>query len=1031
MDPVQIAAVSSPAEANPGPTWPQSKCPWGAPKNPTISCSLADVMSEQLAKELQLEEEDSAFPEVTSVVEGPFISGENIDTSSDLMLAQMLQMEFDREYDAQLRREEKKFNGDSKVSISFENYRKVHPFEDSDSSEDEVDWQDTRHDPYRADKPTTTPKKGFIGKGKDITTKHDEVVCGRKNTARMENFAPEFQVGDGIGMDLKLSNHVFNALKQHAYSEERRSARLHEKKEHSTAEKAVDPKTRLILYKMVSSGMLETITGCISTGKESVVFHAYGGSLTEDSKPVPSECAIKVFKTTLNEFKNRDKYIKDEYRFKDRFSKMNPRKIIRLWAEKEMHNLTRWLEMIRETPMPPSGPELLDEFQLLRPDDVDKVLGRVRPTTCLLDPCPSWLIKDSKHGIGTWILEVVNASLKESRVPAPLKEAVVRPVLKKASLDPEMATTYRPVANIPFLGKVLERVVAGQLQALLDETDYLDPFQSGFRPGYGTESALVALYDDLCREKDRGSASLLVLLDLSAAFDTIDHGILLDRLAGLGVGGTALQWFCSYLNGRFQKVVLGDYGSAPWQLCHGVPQGSILSPLLFNIYMKPLGEVVRRCGLRNHQYADYTQLYLSFSTNPGEAVAVLNWCLAEVMGWMRANKLKLNPDKTEVLLVGGSGFREGELNLVLNRVALPPRDKVRSLGVLLDPELSLEAQVTAAARSAFLQLRLIHQLRPYLECDCLATVTHALVTSRLDFCNALYVGLPLKMVRTLQLVQNRAARLLMGTGRYVHMTPVLRQLHWLPIEVRAQFKVLVMTYKALNGLGPGYLKEHLRPYMPSCPLRSAGEALLREPSVKEIRRVVTRRRAFSAVAPKMQKAGIPCPQVVTLKKHVLVMSFVGQDQVPAPKLKEVKLSSEDMKKAYYQVLHMMQQLYKECGLIHADLSEYNMLWHRGQVWLIDVSQSVEPTYLHGLEFLFRDCRNVSQFFQKNGVSEALNERELFNAVSGLNVAADNEVDFLAEIELLEKMNEDHIQKHGKKVSFFSDDDRGPQTFCYK
>ncbi|KAF7249722.1 RNA-directed DNA polymerase from mobile element jockey [Varanus komodoensis] len=288
---------------------------------------------------------------------------------------------------------------------------------------------------------------------------------------------------------------------------------------------------------------------------------------------------------------------------------------------------------------------------------------------------------------------------EKEQVPAPLKKAVIRPVLKKASLDPEMAANYRPVANIPFLGKVLERVVAGQLQAHLDETDYLDPFQSGCRPGYGTESALVALYDDLCR-KDRGSASLLVLLDLSAAFDTIDHGILLDRLAGVGVRGTALQWFRSYLNDRFQKVVLGDYGSAPWQLCHGVPQGSILSPLLFNIYLKPLGEVVRRCGLRNHQYADDTQFYLSFSTNPGEAVAVLNRCLAEVMGWMRANKLKLNPDKTLVLLVDGSSSWVGDLDLVLNGVALPLKDRVRSLGVLLNPELSLEAQISNTLKTS-------------------------------------------------------------------------------------------------------------------------------------------------------------------------------------------------------------------------------------------------------------------------------------------------------------------------------------------
>ncbi|XP_015252279.1 PREDICTED: serine/threonine-protein kinase RIO3 [Cyprinodon variegatus] len=489
------------------------KSPWGSVGPAPPACSLTDVMSEQLAR--QLDEENSAFPGLSDPAADLLLSEDAADTTSDLMLAQMLQMQFDREFDDQLRREEKKFNGDSKVSISFENYRMVHPYEDSDSSEDEVDWQDTRRDPYKADKPQTTPRRGFSGKGKNITTKHDEVMCGRKNTARMDNFAPEVQVGDGLGMDLKLSNQVFNSLKRHCYSEQRRSARLHEKKEHSTAEHAVDPRTRLLMYKMVNAGVLENINGCISTGKESVVFHGDGGSLEE--QPVPEEVVLKVFKTTLNEFKTRDRYIKDDQRFKDRFGKQNPRKIIRLWAEKEMRNLSR-----------------------------------------------------------------------------------------------------------------------------------------------------------------------------------------------------------------------------------------------------------------------------------------------------------------------------------------------------------------------------------------------------------------------------------------------------------------------------------------------------------------------------MKKAGIPCPDVVLLKKHILVMSFIGKEHVPAPKLKDVKLGSEEMKGAYQQVVQLMQQLYHDCNLVHADLSEYNMLWHQGKVWLIDVSQSVEPTHPHGLEFLFRDCRNVSTFFQKSGVAEAMSVYKLFNAVTGLNipVVAEDESLFMAEIVALEKKQEDHIQRRGKKT-FPLTEDGGP------
>ncbi|KAF7248857.1 Phosphatase and actin regulator 3, partial [Varanus komodoensis] len=243
----------------------------------------------------------------------------------------------------------------------------------------------------------------------------------------------------------------------------------------------------------------------------------------------------------------------------------------------------------------------------------------------------------------------------------------------------------------------------------------------------------------------------------------------------------------------------------------------------------PVGIKIAGRNINNLRYADDTTL---MAESEEELKSLLMWVKKE----SAKVGLKLNFKKTKII---ASGFRTARLagagteQRELTPLCRFEPDSIRSLGVLLDPELSPEAQVTVVVRSAFLQFR----LHPYLENNCLVTVTHALVTSRLDFCNTLYMGLPLKTVRILQMVQNRAARLLTGTGHYSHITPVLYQLHWLPIEVQAQFKVLVITYKALNGLGPGYLKEHLHPYLPSHPLRSAAEALLQEPSMKDIRRL--------------------------------------------------------------------------------------------------------------------------------------------------------------------------------------------------
>uniref|UniRef100_A0A803SZA6 Reverse transcriptase domain-containing protein n=1 Tax=Anolis carolinensis TaxID=28377 RepID=A0A803SZA6_ANOCA len=322
-----------------------------------------------------------------------------------------------------------------------------------------------------------------------------------------------------------------------------------------------------------------------------------------------------------------------------------------------------------------------------------------------------------------------------------------------------------------------------------------------------------------------------------------------DALPGWGLG--VLQWLRSVLEGRSQMVSLGDTCLAPQPLSCGIPQGSVLSPMLFNIYMKPLGEIIRSFEVRCHLYADDVQLCHSFPPVTKQAVQVLNQCLATVSDWTRVNKLKLNPEKTEVLLVSRKAEQGIGLQPVLDGVALPLKTQVRSLGVLLDSLLSLEPQFLVVARGTFAELRLVHQLRPYLGKSDLATVVHTLVTTRLDYGNVLYVGLPLKTARKLQLVQRAAARLITGAAYREHTTPLLRQLHWLPICYRAQFKVLVLAYKALNGSGPTYLSERIFSYEPTRTLRSSGEALLSVPPASQVWLVATRNRAFSVVAPRL------------------------------------------------------------------------------------------------------------------------------------------------------------------------------------
>ena len=265
---------------------------------------------------------------------------------------------------------------------------------------------------------------------------------------------------------------------------------------------------------------------------------------------------------------------------------------------------------------------------------------------------------------------------------------------------------YRPVANLPFVSKVLEKVVALQLTNHMTTFKLHEPFQSAYKRHHGTETALTRIHNDIWKNMDEGKVSILVFLDLSAAFDTLNHEILLHRLrTHVGVSQNTSDWFSSYLRDRLQRVLIrssssdgqsgSDVGamSDTYALKYGVPQGSVLGPLLFNVYMLPLGDVIRHHGLSCHFYADDTQLYLSAQPTAGniqQQVSVLETCCYDIKCWMATNFWKLNDDKTDLLIIGSHASLSKIPTAVVNigNHNITAVSEVKSLGVIFDNKMN-------------------------------------------------------------------------------------------------------------------------------------------------------------------------------------------------------------------------------------------------------------------------------------------------------------------------------------------------------
>ena len=458
------------------------------------------------------------------------------------------------------------------------------------------------------------------------------------------------------------------------------------------------------------------------------------------------------------------------------------------------------------------GQSKLTKFSAMSESQILNIMSSVNKSSCTLDPFNYSKVPEIVPLLSSVFTKIINLCFSSGKFPPSEKIALVRPLLKKASLDPEVLKNYRPVSNLSYLHKLIEKCILSQLLPHLIKNKCISKFQSAYRSNHSTETALCRVYNDLLQNIQNSKISLLILLDLSAAFDTIDLELLLEDLREAGVSSEALELLKSYITERFQKVSMNDTISSSQKLLYGVPQGSVLGPILFSLYASKLAEIMDAHGLNYHLYADDTQIYMPV-TDISTSKSAINLILNDIKLWMHNRKLQLNESKTEVFLIKGPLKTEfGDLNDLQFINNIQTVDSVRNLGVILDSKLNFNDHFNHIVKSCNFHLRRLSSIIKYLDLNSSKTLIHAFITSRVDYCNSLFVNLPKKDLKRLQGLLNRAARLIHNLPPFTSISPYLYELHWLPVIARIEFKICLLVFKALKFDEPLYLKDLLLNY---------------------------------------------------------------------------------------------------------------------------------------------------------------------------------------------------------------------------
>ena len=459
------------------------------------------------------------------------------------------------------------------------------------------------------------------------------------------------------------------------------------------------------------------------------------------------------------------------------------------------------------------------KFTSVDENDIRKIINKLKPKTSSgVDNISTILLKLSKELLIKPIATIINQSLTSGIFPNKLKVAKVLPIYKKE--DPKLFNNYRPISLLPAISKVFEKVAHIQLTNYMTSNNLLFNHQYGFREGHSTELALLEFIDRLYNLLDNKKNPIAIFLDLSKAFDTIDHNILLYKLNHYGIKNVELKWFESYLRNRSQCVEFEGVTSQNHIIKTGVPQGSILGPLLFLIYVNDL---YKASDFHSIMFADDTTLMSTFcnlneaciSNSQNSNAAKINTELDKVYNWLAANKLSLNISKTKYMIFSIKGKKTNDLDIKINNTSLEQVNVFKFLGVHVDSNLSWNTHITYIANKLSRVNGILCRLKHSLPTNILKTIYCALFLPHLYYGICTWGFATHSQTNRLIKLQKKAVRNISKSKYNAHTAEIFKMLNIHTIPDVLKLTCIKIYYRYTHNTLPNYFVNLFQPQSPT------------------------------------------------------------------------------------------------------------------------------------------------------------------------------------------------------------------------